>query len=256
MLLISDDITIKNEKFKQAIAERDPEPILEIAKLADERGFSHLEIDVDGLGPDESDALLFIAQTLEAYPALKLVLRADDNATYLDVLPKIKQTGIIAPKKISEAEAVKIFTLINKLGDTWGVLFTQTYGKDTVSSEVEGMLELIRKAEQEGLMPELQYMEPLSRPLISEPNNFIRMKRMLDAFLNSYPDMNFYLYLPLVAEGLEDESILMNVFLGMANLIGVNAFCFSVYHEDHLKALRAAQAIQNDDVTVKEFVSK
>lgn len=252
MLLICNDLSTQDPTIKEAVKNKDAKAILEIAQEAKKIGFDYLELDATNL-EDEAEGLQFLLDSIQETD-LKFILRIKNNSVYDKVLPNLKRAGIIAPQRLSDKDALEVFSILKELDEGWGVLFTQTFGDDTVSTEVEGLHKLISKAEQEGIMPERQFMEPIGEPLIKNNRSFAKMKRMVDAFSNSYPSINFYVNLPLAAQGLDDEVTLMNVFVGMADLIGVNAFSFSTKHKAHLKAIKAADALLDSDGDLESYL--
>lgn len=251
MLIICNDLSTKNATVLDAINSKNTDAIQAIVSKATDLGFNALELYAGDL-ENEAEALLFLIDAIQD-SNLKLILKVKDDSVYEQILPKVGKDGIIAPQALSVEEASKIFPILRQLGDTWGILFTQTYGNDSVSREVTGLEKLISKAEQEGVMPEKMYMEPIGKPLVDGDHSFLKMKRMLDAFSNSYPAMNFYIDLPLAADGLVDATTLVNVFIGMAYQSGVNAFAFSTEHTAHLEAIKAAEALLDYADGLKQY---
>lgn len=253
MLLICNDITTKNQQILEALENKDAQCFKDIASKAKYEGFNYLEIFAGNTGK-EADSLNFIIDSIKDID-IKLVIRSSNISALKQVIPSISNPGIIAPTELTIDGTGEIFDLVESLDDDWGILFTQTFGDDSIHSEIENMKVYVSKAEQEGILPNLLYVEPLSKSIASENNFYIKMKRLLDSFRNSYPDMNFYINLPQVTKGLDDQVTLVNTFVGIADLIGVNAFSFNSNHEAHIKAIKAADAILNNKVDdyLKEY---
>lgn len=252
MLTICNDLTTQNSAVELAVKNKDKDFIAQIAKEAKNTGFDCLELYAANT-EDEAEALLFIIDSVKESD-LELLLRIKDASTYKKVLPKVYRPGIIAPVELSGSQAQQVFDILKNLDEGWDILFTQAFSDGSAEPDVEELLSIISKAEQAGIMPDLIYIEPLAAPLIEDNRSLTKMRRSINAFINSWPEINFYLDLPLIAKGLDDETTLMNVFIGMANMAGVSAFSFSTEHESHLEAIKAAQALLNDNGGIQEFV--
>lgn len=254
MNLICNNLTTKNPEVKEAVEKKDSDYLKKVADTAKSEGFNYLEIYV-GDCDDEVECIKFVVESTRD-TRLKYVIRSCEESTFEALISELSVPGILAPINVTEDLALKLFSLILNSGKEWGILFTQTYGKDTLHSEIEGMTHLISKAEQHGILPEFLYIEPLSISIATDNNCYIKMKRMVDAFRNMYPDINFYLNLPQVTEGLNDQVTLVNVFVGIADLIGVNSFAFNLEHKAHLQAIEAAEAILDRDLTITDYLEK
>lgn len=255
MLIICNNLTTEKPEIKEAVENKNSSAINNIVAEAKEAGFNALEL-YAGNTDDEASNLLFLAQSVEN-SELTLVLRVKNLNTYEAVLPSLKVAGLINPVDISDEQAANVFPLIKKLADGWKLILTQTYNeKDTIHSEVEGLRDIIVKAELEGILPERIYFEPVGEPMVSSKKPFIKMKRMLDAFRNGYPSMNFYLNLSLVADGLVNQDVLMDVYIGLSTFVGVNAFAFDLSHKAHIQAIEAAVALCDDGENFQNYLGK
>ena len=171
MLIICNDLTTNNPEVKKAIDNKDAGPIKDIVAQAKENGYNALELDATS-SDNEPEALLFILNQIEDTD-LTLVLRINDTSVYEKVIPQMKCSGIVNPVDITLKQAEVVFPMLKKLDDDWKVLFTQDYGEDTVSNEIEGSKQVISKAEQEGILPERIYVEPLTEPIKTNNNCYI-----------------------------------------------------------------------------------
>lgn len=251
MLIICNDLNTEKDNVKEAVANKDANAINAIVNDAIAKGFNALELYAGNL-EDEAEGLSFLADTVEN-SGLTLIYRIKNSDVYDKVLPNVK-SGIVNPVELTPDQADDVFPLLNKLEEDWKVLFTQTFGDGAISPEVEGYEVLISKAEQQGILPERIYYEPISDPIKGSDHSFIKMKRMLDAFSNGYPSINFYINLPLAAKGLKDEVALMNALVALSEAIGVNAFSMDLEHAEHIEAINAAAALLDLNGGLKAYL--
>ncbi len=254
MLIICNNLSTHNQDINEAVQNKDSQKIKDIISQAVESGFNALELDATN-STNEAEALHFLLDQVDN-PELTLVIKIKNPATYDQVIPSMKRSGILNPVDITLDQADTVFPMLKRLEDDWKVLFTQDYGEDTVSNEIEGSKKVIAKAEQEGILPERIYVEPLTQPIKTNNNTYIKMKRILDAFSNVYPSMNYYINLLLAADGLKDEVILVNDFISMSIQIGVEAFSLDLDHKEHIETINAAIALLNQNGGISAYLKK
>ncbi len=246
MLIINNDLCMRNADVKNAVETKNPDAIVSIVNQAKEAGFNAISV-CAGKSENEAEDLLFLIDQVKD-SGLKVVIRARSAETYEAILPKLDFAGIINPVKLTMEQADKVFPLIKKLADGWEVLFTQPFGDDSISAEVEGSISLIRKAEQEGIMPNLIYFDPVGKPIDEDNMVYLDTKTKVDAMKNAYPQMNFYVSLSKVAAGLKDEMALVDAYISLVMQCHVNAYAFDLDHKGHIKALKATMALLDGKV--------
>lgn len=252
MLIINNDLCMCNDKIKNAVETNDTEVITSIVNQAKEAGFNAISV-CAGSSDDEAGNLLYLIDQVKN-SGLDVVIRIKNVETYEKVLPKLSFSGIVNPVKLTMAQADEVFPLLKKLADGWKVLITQPFGDESVSAEVEDSIPLIKKAESQGILPDRIYFDPVGKPIDQDNAVYLDTKRKIDAMKNSYPQMNFYLSLSKVAEGLHDEMTLVDAFITLAMECYVNAYAFGLDHKGHIKTLDAAMALL--DGKVQDYLKK
>lgn len=252
MLIINNDLCMCNDVTKKAVESKDTEAITSIVNKAKEAGFNAISV-CAGSSDNEADNLLYLIDQVKD-SGLKVVIRIKNTETYEKVLPELSFSGIINPVKLTMKQADIVFPLLKKLADGWEVLITQPFGDDSVSAEVEDSIPLIRKAESQGILPNRIYFDPVGKPIDQDNAVYLDTKTKIDAIKNSYPQMNFYLNLSKVAEGLHNEMTLVNAFITLVMECHVNAYAFGLDHKDHIKTLEATMALL--DSKVQDYLKK
>lgn len=241
---------MRNADVKKAVETKNPDAIASIVNQAKDAGFNAISV-CAGKTENEAENLQFLIDQVKD-SGLKVVIRARSAETFEKVIPSLSTPGIINPVKLTLEQADSLFSLIKSLEEGWEVLFTQPFGDNSVSAEVEDSISLIRKAEQEGIMPNRIYFDPVGTPIDDDNAVYLDTKTKIDGMHNVYPQMNFYVNLAKVAKGLKDEMALVDAYCSLVMECHVNAYAFGLDHKQHIKPLKATMALL--DGKVKDYL--
>lgn len=246
MLLICNDLSTQYGPVKEAVDKKDGAFIADIAESAKKQGFEYLELFAGGAEGDEAENLLFMIVSADV-AGLKYVLRVKDTAVYKTVLDKVKTPALLAPEDLTLQNAKDFFPLLSKLDEGWTLLISHVFGDDAVHDEFEEFNNFIHDAQLEGIMPERLYIAPQTAPLASNPNSFTKLRRLIDAFKNIYPEIKFYTDVQAIADSAQGEETLIETFIGMAAMAGIDAASMGSKEHGQIGAALAANAILGEE---------
>ena len=255
MILIGERVNTGFKKIKQAVLDKDPKPLQEMAKMQAKAGATYLDVNLGAVSSDAAimcwmiDAVQDVVDTPISIDCNKVDIVA--KAIKVCKKPPIINSTTAVPEKLDPlmAIAVEYNAGIN------GLAIDESGNPHNMEKRLETAGKILAQAMELGLPTDHVYLDPILMPLkFSQeqiPNILegIRQFRMMDD-----PAPNVICGLSNISNQAEHKKLINRIFLSMAIANGLTAAICDVLDPDLINAVRCAEFLMNREIYADSFV--
>lgn len=257
MFVIGERINGMFTEVKNAVENRDPEPIRDLATRQVEAGADALDINVGPTMGDDTENMIWLLETAQEVTDAVLCLDSAKYEVIEAALPVCENPTIINSTKAIEEQLEKYVALAV---ETDSQLIALTIDQSGVPSDAGARVQMgatiATKAMEGGLEMEDLYIDPVILPVNVAPKQPQRVMEALSQLkMLSDPPPNFMLGLSNVSQGCKERSLLNRIYLAMATGAGLNAALMDPLDEKLMQAAITAEVLMERQLYCDDYVS-
>jgi cobalamin-dependent methionine synthase I len=253
MLVIAENLNIRNKEYMGAIKKKDRKAIEAMAKELATKGADLINVQVSADGAGDEDALSFVAEAVQRGAGLPLCLDSRNVKALGKTVPLCEEPPIINYLSADEKNPAELLALVR---ESKANLIIRAL-KGTVPSTLEAKLmileDLIEKANEADVPNERLFADPSvvhiskgqgQEHLLNAHESVIVLNEMVD------PPLNTVIWLSNITSGLPKnlKSSVAAAYLYYLAGAGLNAALVNVKDAEVMKAVYLIKAFQDDVV--------
>jgi len=264
MIAIAERINGQFLDVKAALADKDPGPIVELARSQTEAGAAYLDINVGTAAADQEDAIKWLVETAQG--ACKTPLCLDSQK------PDVIKAGLSAcdtsrgvllnstplDKKSDPEVLDKYVEMANSAGGSIIALTMNIEGvPQNVDMRVAIAAEIITKCMELGMTPDRLFIDPIILPVNvpgaqEQPGNILQAVDQI--LLMSDPPPHITMGLSNLSQGTAERSLINRTFLAMSVSHGCDSAIIDVLDEPLVDVVATAEMLMNKQIYSDSFL--
>jgi len=264
MIAIAERINGQFLDVKAAIADKDPGPIVELAKSQTAAGAAYLDINVGTAAADQEDAIKWLVETAQGACKTPLCLdsqKPDVIKAGLEVCDTSR--GVLLNStpldKKSDPEVLdKYVEMANSAGGSIIALTMNIEGvPQNVDMRVAIAAEIITKGMELGMTPDRLFIDPIILPVNvpgaqEQPGNILQAIDQI--LLMSDPPPHITMGLSNLSQGTTERSLINRTFLAMAISHGCDSAIIDVLDGPLVDIVATAEMLMNKQIYSDSFL--
>lgn len=245
MYIVGECLNGMFKRVRQAIEERDKSVIHEIARAQIAGGANALDLNVGPATGEPVANMTWLAETTREATDAPLWIDSPRWSVQKEVIPRLSGPKGINSTKADEAALDKYLPLAVEHG---AALVGLTIDQNGVPADVEKRVELgaqiIGKAMEAGLSPDLLFIDPIILPVNvapAQPGNVLRALAQLVVF--SDPPPRLVIGLSNLSQNCTHRNMLNRIFLVMAQAAGLGAAIMDPLDDELMNAVISAELL-------------
>ena len=266
MIIIGERINGMFTDVKQAIADKNEQVIIDLAKKQTECGATYLDVNVGTAAADQEGTMQWLVETIQKECSTPLSLDSQKPnviAAGLKVLNN--ENGVILNstplnKKSDEEVLDKYIEMAQQAGPK-GNIIALTMDKNGVPQDIDTRVaiaaEIVSKAMEKGFDTQRIFIDPIVLP-VKVPNAQAQPGNMLAALDQikylSDPAPHMTMGLSNLSQGATERSLINRVFLAMAVSHGLDSAIVDVLDEKLMNVLATSEMLMNRQIYSDSFL--
>jgi 5-methyltetrahydrofolate corrinoid/iron sulfur protein methyltransferase len=266
MIIIAERINGMFTDVKQAIADKDEQVIIDLAKKQTEAGATYLDVNVGTAAADQEGTMQWLVETIQKGCSTPLCLdsqKPDVIAAGLKVINA--DNGVILNStplnKKSDEEVLDKYIEMAKQAGAKGSIIALTMDKNGVPQDIDTRVaiaaEIVSKAMEKGFDTQRIFIDPIVLP-VKVPNAQVQPSNMLAAMDQikylSDPSPHMTMGLSNLSQGAAERSLINRVFLAMAVSHGLDSAIVDVLDEELMNVLATSEMLMNKQIYSDSFL--
>jgi 5-methyltetrahydrofolate corrinoid/iron sulfur protein methyltransferase len=264
MIAIGERINGMFNDVKQAIADKDPRPIVDLAHRQAEAGASYLDINVGTAAADQESVIKWLVETVQAAVSTPLCLDSQKPAVIRAGLSVCDtRRGVLLNSsplnKKSDPEVLQKYAAMAL--ESNGSLIALTMNAEgvpqNVDRRVEIAAEILTRCMELGLTPERLFIDPIILPVNvpgaqQQPGNILAVMDQIRVMSDPPPHMT--MGLSNLSQGTTQRSLINLTFLAMAISHGCDSAIVDVLDNALVDAVATGEMLMNKQIYSDSFL--
>jgi len=264
MIAIGERINGMFTDVKEAIADKNPGPIADLARRQTEAGAAYLDINVGTAAADQQGTIRWLVEIAQKAVATPLcldsqkpdVIRAGLSAC--DTSRGVLLNSTPLSKKSDPAVLAKYVAMAQESNGSLIALTMDAEGvPQNVDRRVEIAAEILTKCMEAGLTPDRLFIDPIILP-VNVPGAQTQPGHILAAMdqirLMSDPPPHITMGLSNLSQGTTERSLINRIFLAMALTHGCDSAIVDVLDDKLVDAVATAEMLMNKQIYSDSFL--
>ena len=264
MIAIAERINGQFLDVKAAIADKDPGPIVELARSQTAAGAAYLDINVGTAAADQEDAIKWLVETAQGACETPLCLDSQKPGVIkaglevCDTSRGVLLNSTPLDKKSDPEVLDKYVEMANASGGSIIALTMNVEGvPQNVDTRVAIAAEIITKCMELGMTPERLFIDPIILPVNvpgaqEQPGNILTAIDQI--LLMSDPPPHITMGLSNLSQGTTQRSLINRTFLVMAISHGCDSAIIDVLDEPLVDVVGTAEMLMNKQIYSDSFL--
>lgn len=258
MILIGELINGTRKNPKQAIADKNADYIIDLARRQEEAGAAFIDVNPGTTGDAEVSDMRWLVETAQS--ATKKPLSFDSpNVLAIEAAFDAYRGDQIPMINSITAEKAKIDSLLGLVADTGANVVALAMGDEGMPSQA-GQREvtakrLIDELTEAGVKPERIFLDPVIAPLSTQHETAQHVFQAIQAVHEFCPEAHITCGLSNISFGLPNRKLMNRVFLGLAMMAGLDSAIMDPLDEKIMAELLAASALLGMDEWCMGYVT-
>ena len=253
-IVVGERINSSRAPIAQALTAKDETSIRKEAKLQKEAGANMLDVNCAFNSKDEAADMEWLVGIVQEETGLPLSIDSPNSKAIETGLRIHKGKALINSVTLEKERVESIFPLVKKYNANVIVL---TMDEKGMPSRAVDRLNLVERAlklsKKHGISKDSLYIDPLLRPVSSEPNQALEAIESIKLIKSKY-QIKTICGLSNVSYGLPERSTLNSVFLAMMLSAGLDAAILDPADKKIKVVLKASDALLGRDNHCKEYI--
>ena len=257
MYIIGERINGMFADVKQAIVDKEPSVIKELARKQLAAGADALDVNVGPASADAEGALMWLVETIRQVTPAPLAIDTAKWSVMSKVVPQVPGDVIINSSKADPDTLQKYLGLAMEKG---AALVALTIDRQGVPSDVDRRVELgagiLAAAAEIGLPMNRLFIDAIILPVNvapAQPRHVLEAMRQLQAF--SQPPPHFVLGLSNVSQNCKNRGLINRAYLAMALAFGMDAAILDPLDSDLVDMAITADLLTGKTIYCDSFLT-
>jgi len=264
MIAIAERINGQFLDVKAAIADKDPAPVVELAKRQTEAGAAYLDINVGTAAADQQDAIKWLVETAQGAVETPLCLdsqKPDVIKAGLQVCDTSRGVLLNSTPLDKKSDPEVLDKYVEMANASGGSIIALTMNIEGVPQNVDNRVaiaaEIITKCMELGMTPDRLFIDPIILPVNvpgaqEQPGNILAAIDQI--LLMSDPPPHITMGLSNLSQGTTKRSLINRTFLAMAISHGCDSAIIDVLDEPLVDVVATAEMLMNKQIYSDSFL--
>ncbi len=264
MIAIAERINGQFLDVKAAIADKDPAPVVELAKKQTEAGAAYLDINVGTAAADQQDAIKWLVETAQGAVETPLCLdsqKPDVIKAGLQVCDTSRGVLLNSTPLDKKSDPEVLDKYVEMANASGGSIIALTMNVEGVPQNVDNRVaiaaEIITKCMELGMTPDRLFIDPIILPVNvpgaqEQPDNILAAIDQI--LLMSDPPPHITMGLSNLSQGTTKRSLINRTFLAMAISHGCDSAIIDVLDEPLVDVVATAEMLMNKQIYSDSFL--
>ena len=264
MIAIAERINGQFLDVKAAIADKDPAPVVELAKKQTEAGAAYLDINVGTAAADQQDAIKWLVETAQGAVETPLCLdsqKPDVIKAGLQVCDTSRGVLLNSTPLDKKSDPEVLDKYVEMANASGGSIIALTMNVEGVPQNVDNRVaiaaEIITKCMELGMTPDRLFIDPIILPVNvpgaqEQPGNILAAIDQI--LLMSDPPPHITMGLSNLSQGTTKRSLINRTFLAMAISHGCDSAIIDVLDEPLVDVVATAEMLMNKQIYSDSFL--
>jgi len=264
MIAIAERINGQFLDVKAAIADKDPAPVVELAKKQTEAGAAYLDINVGTAAADQQDAIKWLVETAQGAVETPLCLdsqKPDVIKAGLEVCGPGRGVLLNSTPLDKKSDPEVLDKYVEMANASGGSIIALTMNVEGVPQNVDNRVaiaaEIITKCMELGMTPDRLFIDPIILPVNvpgaqEQPGNILAAIDQI--LLMSDPPPHITMGLSNLSQGTAKRSLINRTFLAMAISHGCDSAIIDVLDEPLVDVVATAEMLMNKQIYSDSFL--
>ncbi|HUX03123.1 MAG: dihydropteroate synthase [Phycisphaerae bacterium] len=264
MIAIAERINGMFTDVKQALADKDPKPIQDLARRQTQAGAAYLDINVGTAAADQVAAMKWLVETAQEAAPTPLCLdsqKPDVIRAGLSVCDTARGVLLNSSPLSKKSDPEVLEKYLAMAQEANGKLIALTMNAEgvpqNVDKRVEIAAEILTRAMEAGLAPDRLFIDPIILPVNvpgaqEQPGNILAAMDQIR--LLSDPPPHITMGLSNLSQGTAERSLINRIFLAIAVSHGCDSAIVDVLDEPLVDAVATAEMLMNKQIYSDSFL--
>lgn len=255
MIFVGERINTGFKDIKQAVTDKDPNPLQEWAKKQTQAGANYLDINLGAVSSKPED-MCWMIETVQEAVETPICIDSNKPKILAEAIKVCKKNPLINSTTAADEKLDQIMPLAAEYhASVIGVVMDETGTPKDANKRVENAGKILAKAMELGIPAENIFLDPIAMPL-----KFMQeqQKEILEAAkqfqLFSDPPPHVICGLSNVSSSSTHKKLINRTFLVMAISNGMDAAICDVMDSDLVNAARTADLIMNKEIYADSYI--
>jgi 5-methyltetrahydrofolate--homocysteine methyltransferase len=256
MIIIGEKINGTLKKTAAAIASRESEYIINLAKKQVDAGADYIDVNAGTGGGDESQDLLWLIETVQEVIDVPLCLDSANPAALKAGMSAVTQTPMVNSISGEASRLEGILPLVAEKGSPVIALLLDDNG---IPDDLDGRLEighkLMRKTREAGILDSKVFIDPLAMAVSTKTEGAIVALESMKELREEFPEVKFSIGLSNISFGLPARTLINQAFLAQLLAAGLDAAIINPMEQGLINMLYATELILGRDRFCRNFTT-
>jgi len=264
MIAIGERINGMFTDVKQAIADHNPAPVIELARHQSQAGAAYLDVNVGTAAADQEGTMKWLVETVQAAVPTPLCLDSQKPAVIAAGLSVCDTSRgvLLNSSPLNKKSDPEVLAKYAKMAlDAGGSLIALTMDAEGVPQSIERRVEIaaeiLTRCLEMGLTPERLFIDPIILP-VNVPGAQTQPGNILSAIdqirLLSDPPPHITMGLSNLSQGTTQRSLINRTFLAMAISHGADSAIVEVLDDALVDVVATAEMLMNKQIYSDSFL--
>jgi cobalamin-dependent methionine synthase I len=248
MRIIGEKINGTRQRVAQAIEERDPAFIQDLAVKQAEAGAAWLDVNAGTRRSKEPDDLIWLVETIQFIVDVPLCLDSANPQALAAAIQVVERTPMINSISGEPQRLEGILPLVAEHGCSTIALAMDDSGiPETCERRMEVVRTLMETARSHGVTDDDMYIDPLAMTLATNTDSALVTLDTMHAIRQEFPEAHLIMGLSNISFGLPARSYINRVFLILALAAGLDSVILDPLDRELRAALVTARLVLGHD---------
>lgn len=256
MVIIGERINSSRKSIADAIENRDSRKIQEEAKHQVVAGANYIDVNAGTFVGHEVAHMKWLIETVQGVIETPLCIDSPDPNVIREVMPLVEKPPLInsislEPNRLNGVLPI----LLESKAKVIGLCQSEHSIADSTAQKVELTAELVEKLEENGVLRNDIYIDPLIYPLATNPSNALFTLEAIERIMKMFTGIHTVCGLTNISHGLPNRKLINLVFLVSAVNRGLDTAILDPTDNRLFGALKAALMVMGKDEYCMEYIS-
>jgi 5-methyltetrahydrofolate corrinoid/iron sulfur protein methyltransferase len=255
MILIGERINAGFKDIKEAIQQKDPEPIKKWARIQTDAKATYLDVNL-GTASNKPEDLCWMIEVVQ--DTVDLPVSIDNNKPNMlqEAMKVCKKPPLVNSTTAVEEKMNTLFPIVAEHNASIiGLVMDEAGSPANADKRVENAAKLFEKAMEFGLGPDQLFIDPIIMPLNCMQSQCPEILEAVSQFtLFSDPPVNIVCGLSNISSGAKHAKLINRTFIAMLIARGMNAAILDVTDGEMIDTILTAELIMNKTIYADSYV--
>ena len=248
MIIIGERINTSRGLMEPAVRERNADFIKEEAKRQQEAGADYIDLNCGTLVEKEVESLVWLVQTVQEEAEIPICLDSPNPEAIAAALAVCKGKPLVNSITLEEKRFSALLPLLKEYEASVVALTMDDQGlPETIDDRLRLAEGLITNLTGAGVRIEDIYLDPLVRPVSTDPQNALLLIETIRIFREKWPEVHIICGLSNISYGFPLRKFINQAFLVLALQAGLDAAILDPLDQNLMGLLYATQVLLAKD---------